>query len=104
MWQKLVLGALAVLGAPVLEEMFFRGILYPTIKQLGFPRVALWGTSLLFAAIHLNAASFIPFALLALALALLYEKTNNLLAPIATHACFNSLNLIMLCLDQRQGG
>jgi len=31
----------AVVIAPVAEESFFRGILYPTIKQNGFPRAAL---------------------------------------------------------------
>jgi membrane protease YdiL (CAAX protease family) len=85
---------------PVAEEMLFRGILYPTIKQLGFPRLALWGTALLFAAIHLNLASFVPLTLLAVALALLYEKTNNLLAPIVTHSCFNAMNFAMLCWEQ----
>ncbi len=47
---RLTLGAAAVLLAPVAEEMLFRGILYPAIKQAGYPRLALWGTSLLFAA------------------------------------------------------
>jgi len=98
--ERVYLGTVTIALVPVAEEMLFRGILYPTIKQLGFPRVALWGTSLLFAAIHLNMASFVPLTLLAAALALLYEKTNNLLAPIATHSCFNAMNFIMLYLSQ----
>jgi len=43
--------------------------LYPWIKQSGFPRLALWGTAILFAAIHFNLATFIPLAALALMLA-----------------------------------
>ena len=46
--------------APVAEELLFRGILYPAIKQAGFPRLALWGTSLLFAAMHMNLVTFVP--------------------------------------------
>lgn len=100
MFDRVYLATVTITLVPVAEEMLFRGILYPTIKQLGFPRLALWGTSLLFAAIHLNAASFVPLTLLAVALALLYEKTNNLLAPIVTHGCFNAMNFVMLYLTQ----
>ena len=57
---RLALGAAAVLLAPVAEEMLFRGILYPAIKQAGYPRLALWGTSLLFAAVHMNLVTFVP--------------------------------------------
>ena len=41
---RITLGAAAILLAPVAEEILFRGILYPAVKQAGFPRLALWGT------------------------------------------------------------
>ena len=37
-----------------------------------------------------------PLTLLRLLLALLYEKTGNLLAPILTHAFFNLANLLLI--------
>jgi membrane protease YdiL (CAAX protease family) len=89
---RVVMGVVAIGIAPVAEELLFRGILYPAIKQAGFPRVALWGTSLLFAGIHVNLGIFVPLLLLALVLAQLYERTGNLLAPIAAHVLFNALN------------
>src|SRR5262245_54805254 len=58
--QKLAAGIVTIVVAPVGEEVMFRGILYPTIKQAGFRQVALWATSLAFAAIHLNAVTFVP--------------------------------------------
>ncbi len=76
--------------------MLFRGIIYPAIKQSGFPRAALWGTSLLFALIHLNLANFVPLVVLALMLTWLYERTDNLLASIAAHGTFNAANVIYL--------
>jgi membrane protease YdiL (CAAX protease family) len=97
---RLSLGAAAVLLAPVTEEMLFRGILYPAIKRFGYPRLALWSTSLLFAAIHMNAVTFVPLATLALILTALYEWTDNLLAPIAAHVLFNALNFAMLLMQQ----
>jgi membrane protease YdiL (CAAX protease family) len=100
---RLVFGAAAVLLVPVAEEVLFRGILYPAIKQAGHPGLALWGTSLLFAAIHMNLVTFLPLALLALVLTVLYERTNNLLAPITAHVLFNALNFAMLLVLQQLG-
>ncbi len=93
----------AVILAPLAEEALFRGILYTAIKQHGYPRTALWGTSVLFAAVHGNLPSFLPLALLAAALALLYDRTGHLLAPIAAHSCFNALNALMLFVAPRFG-
>jgi membrane protease YdiL (CAAX protease family) len=90
------LGFFAVVLAPVAEEFIFRGMLYPFVKQLGWPRLALFGVGLLFAVIHLDAAIFVPLFVLALALTWLYEFTDNLLAPIAAHSLFNTANLVIL--------
>jgi membrane protease YdiL (CAAX protease family) len=96
LWNRVVLGVTAIVLAPLAEELLFRGILYPAIKQSGHPRAALWGTSLAFAAIHLNLATFLPLLLLALILTWLYETTGNLLAPIAAHSLFNTMNFVLL--------
>jgi membrane protease YdiL (CAAX protease family) len=99
---RLVLGGVTILLVPPAEEMLFRGILYGWIKQAGFPRLALWGTALLFAAVHVNLVSFIPLAVLALVLTALYERTDNLLAPITAHALFNALNFTLLYLLENE--
>jgi membrane protease YdiL (CAAX protease family) len=93
---RVALGAVTIVLAPVAEEILFRGILYPWIKYAGFPRLALWGSALLFAAVHSNIMTFIPLSVLAVALTFLYEKTDNLLAPITAHAVFNGMNFIAL--------
>ena len=92
---RVVLGIAAILIAPAGEELLFRGILYPAIKQAGFPRLAWWGTSVLFGAIHVNLVTFVPLTLLALLLVWLYEKSDNLLAPFCAHSLFNALNFVM---------
>ncbi|HLH57216.1 MAG TPA: CPBP family intramembrane glutamic endopeptidase [Verrucomicrobiae bacterium] len=93
---RVVLGIVTIFLAPVAEELLFRGILYTAIKRAGFPRLALWGTAILFAAIHQNLLTFIPLLLLAIALTVLYEYADNLLAPICAHAMFNGINFLML--------
>ena len=85
----------AILLAPVAEEVLFRGIIYPVLKQTGFPALAWWGSSLIFAGIHLNLMAFIPMTVLALVLARLYERTGNLLAPILVHVLFNATNFTL---------
>src|SRR5262249_29310342 len=97
---RLVSGFVTIVLLPPAEEICFLGILYPWIKEAGFPRLALWGTALLFGAMHLNLTSFIPLTVLAIALTLLYERTDNLLAPITAHALFNAMNFVLLYVVQ----
>ena len=70
--------------APLAEEILFRGILYSAVKQAGFPRIALWGSVLLFAVVHMNAVTFVPLVVLAL---LLLRQVN--------HLCLLELQLIL---------
>ncbi len=94
--EKVYLGVLAVFVAPVAEESLFRGILYPTIKRLGYPKLALWGTAALFGAFHVNLVTFVPLTLFGVVLILSYEATGNLLTPIIAHSVFNSVNFLIL--------
>ncbi len=94
--QRLFFALVAIVFAPVIEEVVFRGILYPAIKQRGHPQLALWGTSLFFALTHANMATFIPLTFLALVLVFLYERAGSLLAPILAHSLFNTANFLAL--------
>jgi len=99
--EKTVLGVIMVVFAPLVEEALFRGILYPAVKQRGYPRLALWGSSTLFAAVHFNMVTFLPLLVFALMLVYLYETFQNLLVPIVAHAVFNAVNfLTIIFLDQ----
>jgi membrane protease YdiL (CAAX protease family) len=100
-WMRGYLVFFAMVLAPVAEEFIFRGVLYPYFKQLGRPRLALVGVSFFFAFIHLNAPTFVPLFVLALALTWLYEKTDCLLAPIAAHSLFNTANVVILFTQNR---
>ncbi|MCP5522950.1 MAG: CPBP family intramembrane metalloprotease [Verrucomicrobiales bacterium] len=93
--RPLLLAIVALGVAPIMEEIIYRGLLYPTIKQLGFPRAAFWGTAVLFAMSHVNLLSFLPLVCFGALLAWLYETTDNLLAPIAAHAVFNTINFVL---------
>jgi membrane protease YdiL (CAAX protease family) len=99
--EKVFMGVLAIVVAPVVEELLFRGILYPAIKQQGWPRLALWGSSALFALIHFNMASFVPLLIFAAVLVRLYESFENLLAPMVAHSLFNAANFLTLIFQDQ---
>jgi hypothetical protein len=101
--KRLWLAIFAILIAPVAEETLFRGILYPTIKQMGYPRLALWGVSVLFGLIHLNLVALVPLTLFGIVLTLLYERTGNLLSSILAHSLFNLFGFIVLLIAEKMG-
>ena len=95
-WLRGYLAFFAMVLAPVAEEFIFRGVLFPFIRQLGWPKLAWFGVSFLFASIHANAPALVPLFVLALVFTWLYKKTDCLLAPIAAHSLFNTVNLVIL--------
>jgi membrane protease YdiL (CAAX protease family) len=94
--QRLSMSLMTVMVAPMAEEVMFRGILYPILKQRIPPWLAILATSLLFGAIHQNLMLFVPLSLFSVILVWLYEHTGNLLAPIAAHSMFNLANVVVL--------
>lgn len=86
----------AAVLAPVAEELIFRGILFSTLRNnfsFGFSALV---SALLFAVLHDHFTSFLPIAVLAVALSWLYEKTNNLSYSIILHSIYNSISLAMM--------
>jgi len=84
---------LAGVMGPVVEEIFFRGFFYRIIREKWG---VLWGmivTSAAFALIHQNQFAFLPIFILGMALAYLYEKRDNFVAPITLHVVHNCLFL-----------
>lgn len=86
----------AIIVAPVGEELLFRGVLYGFIKQRGHPRLALWISAVLFAAVHGNAVGFLFFIFLSMILVALYEQTGNIFTPVLLHALFNAVNFTLI--------
>jgi len=87
---------LAVGLAPVFEETFFRGFMYPALKHRFGVGGGLVVVSLLFALVHLNLNAFVPVFVLGAMLGLAYEITGTILVPITVHTLFNTANLIVL--------
>ena len=96
---RLLLAFMAVIVAPVVEEMVFRGLLYRIFRGYFGKLSAMFFTSVLFAAIHGNLPMFLPLTLLACALAAGVEATGSLMVSIAMHATFNALSISLMLLE-----
>ncbi|MBD2039910.1 type II CAAX endopeptidase family protein [Microcoleus sp. FACHB-672] len=86
----------ASIGAPVFEELMFRGFLLPSLTRY----VPVWGaiaaSSLLFAIAHLNVSEVLPLATLGAVLGFIYTRSRNLLAPMLLHSLWNTGTLLSL--------
>ncbi|MEP4078220.1 CPBP family intramembrane glutamic endopeptidase [Haloferula sp.] len=80
---------LAVVVAPLTEEILFRGYIYPVAKRFAGRWAALIFSALVFAVVHQNAQILIPLFVLGVLLTLAYEFTGSIWAPMGMHALFN---------------
>ncbi len=96
-WIRVGFILLAVIVAPLYEELIFRGVFFPyLIRRIGlYP--ALFVVSAAFAAIHFHLPSFAPLFLLSIALCLAYWRTGSLWTSIGLHALSNSVAILILC-------
>ena len=92
---KAILFVFILIEAPVVEELLFRGVLFGGLTKIMpiWPAILLSG--LIFAVIHINAATLIPLWFLGAAFAWLYVRTGTILAPMAVHFTFNAINLAL---------
>lgn len=86
--------ALVVL-APVCEEIFFRGYLYPALRNRMDRQPAMLLNGLIFAAAHFEIIGFLPRFLLGYGLCYMYERQHNLAGPMVGHAVYNGLILLL---------
>lgn len=87
---------MAVIVAPLFEEIVFRGILLPVCAKRVGTGFAIILISLLFAICHRHLPSAVPLFILSVALSLAYLYTGNLLVPVCMHGLFNAFNLALL--------
>lgn len=82
----------AVILAPVIEEIFFRGIAHDRLARAMNPIAAAVLSSASFALIHGELLSIIVAFAAGMLLALLYNRYKTVLVPIAFHVGFNAFS------------
>jgi uncharacterized protein len=93
----------AVVIAPIGEELFFRGVLFRTLRDRHGFWVGAVGSAVGFGLIHFIPGSAVDAALLmfamfftGLALCFLYERRGTIVAPLAAHVTFNVIGIVLL--------
>lgn len=98
---QIVLGVAAVvIGAPVAEELFFRGFLFGSLRaRLSFlPSAAISGAA--FALFHVQPLLVAVMVFVGVALAYLYERRGSLTVSIAAHAIFNMIGFTLILMQR----
>ncbi len=88
---------LAVIMAPIFEEIVFRGIIQKGLINRGMaPMKAIWISALVFGLIHGNPWQFVGATLLGVVMGIVYERTKSLLMPILLHAFNNGASTLLV--------
>ncbi|HEY8364362.1 MAG TPA: type II CAAX endopeptidase family protein [Haloplasmataceae bacterium] len=103
-----------LIGAPIVEELVFRGIIFNFASNLKLPKklnivLAFVLSSTLFGLIHVFSAFLsshdytelllgLPYIAAGFSLTLVYYKTNNLIVPMLMHFIQNFISVIVILL------
>jgi membrane protease YdiL (CAAX protease family) len=90
---------LVVIGAPIAEELFYRGLLLRSLEKRGLP--VIWAvviSSVLFALSHFQFIQFPALLVFGLVAGWLAVRTGRLGASIWTHLSFNLTSVFLLLL------
>jgi len=95
----LVVILVATIGAGIIEEVVFRGLLLPSVPQL-IGNHSVWGaiatTSVIFAAMHIGAvplSALLGLFVLSIGLCLARIQSGGVFVPIVVHILFNAFNI-----------
>lgn len=91
---------LLVVVAPFAEEVVFRGVLLSSMRDRWGSGWAVVGSSLLFAAVHVNPYVALPIFVLALGLGYLFLRSRSIWVSMACHATFNAIGFVALIFSQ----
>jgi membrane protease YdiL (CAAX protease family) len=90
-----IAGVVTVVGAPLSEELFFRGLVFSGLLKWGFwPAAATSG--LMFSMVHFDPGSVVPFFMIAVLLSWVYYRRRSLWDAIVFHLLFNLISFTLL--------
>lgn len=81
--------ALAVVVAPIVEELFFRGYAYAVFRSRWGVRLAVVASAFVFAIIHFYLALFLTVFAMGILFAIFYERSRSLLSMMIAHSVVN---------------
>jgi membrane protease YdiL (CAAX protease family) len=95
----IVLFVVVVIGAPLVEELVYRGFIQGGLQTRIGSTWALIFTSVWFTVVHLEPVEFPGLFAIAVVLGLCYRRTQRLGLSIVTHLAFNATGLLLVALS-----
>ncbi|MDA8222310.1 type II CAAX endopeptidase family protein [Desulfosporosinus sp.] len=99
-WEFILLTFLGGVVAPIKEEMFFRGLIYPPLRQVLGRGKGILLTGLFFASLHLEIIRFLPLFIGGVVLTWLYERSSSIWPAIVAHGTWNILMALALWIQR----
>lgn len=96
----LAMGIFAVVLAPIVEELVFRGMLLPLLTRRVGLVAGMLISSLLFALLHGHVQTMFPLMVVAIFFSFGYIFGGSIWVPIVMHGCFNGMNLLTMYLTR----
>lgn len=100
-WLNILSIFFAVVAAPVIEEILFRGLIFSRLSEKWNPTVGILVSSLLFGVIHFE--GIIGSTIFGITMCLIYYHSKNLWVPIVLHVANNLFAVLWMWLDGQEG-
>lgn len=84
------------IAAPIIEELFYRGLLLRALERKWGTNTAVIGSGLVFGVIHFEPLQTLGLAAFGIVLGLLVVKTGRLGTSIVAHMAFNTVAIVSL--------
>jgi uncharacterized protein len=104
LYTRIATAFIAFATAPLVEEIVYRGVIYPAIEKVLGMGVAITVVSLLFAGVHVfqyrtNIAVIVVITLLSITLTVARAVTGRLLRSFIIHLIFNGVQSVLIVLS-----
>jgi membrane protease YdiL (CAAX protease family) len=86
---------LVTISAPLVEEAFFRGFVFPGLARRMGVNWAMPGSAAIFAVAHMQLVVLLPIFVLGWLLAWLYARTQTIWSCVIVHFGYNALALVL---------
>ena len=97
-WQIALLLIFFAIGAPIVEELFFRGLVLRSLSRWLGPVVGIVGSAVVFGLAHFELLQLPGLILFGVILGILADRTGRLGPGIVAHAAFNAVPVLTLTL------
>ena len=104
MYTRVATALVAVATAPLIEEVIYRGVLYPAVEKMTGTVFAIIVVSLLFAGVHVwqykdNVGVILVITLLSFTLTAARAVTGSMLPSFIIHLVFNGIQSVLIVLS-----